>query len=159
VPLHNAPQLSDEEIEEILSQSDEERAWHQALTYFIPYMASRAFDAVRRCDRPTCGRYFVCARPDQLFCSGSCAKTEARKHSTARTRANLRRKIVVIVQAEMDRLDGRRFSSQSEWKDAIATNVNKLIYQTGTVITGKFVTRHIRSGVLRLPASAPQVDE
>jgi hypothetical protein len=161
VPLYQPP-LTEEEVEAMHERELDEReneGRHVALRHFLQYIQSTGSDSVRRCERPSCHRYFVQDDPRQVFCSPQCAKMEHRKHSSARGRAALRRKYLVSFQAEIDALDGGDFVSPSEWKNEVVTKVNRLYYEAGVVFTAKFVTQAVRVGDLKPPLLKPPVEE
>jgi hypothetical protein len=167
VPIHGGPQLDEEEIDEILRQGDEVRGWHYAVRPFVEYMTSPAFDTICRCDSPACGSYFVYDRPNQTFCSGRCAKAEARRHSTVRTRARDRQRTLKIVQAEIDGISRRGPGAHrvfllrwGRWERGIASEANGSLVDAGLEpIQSNWITRAVRIGELKPPRLKPPEDE
>jgi hypothetical protein len=168
VPLEGAPELSEEEIHEILSGREEEDGWHRALRYFFPYMTTPAFDSVRRCDRPACGRYFVIEdRSHEKFCSSKCAKDENRRKSTSRTRAHDRQRMLAIVQEEINRLSSKSFTAQSvflerwrRWEKGIAEEAKRSLVLAGLdPIKSNSITIAVRISELKAPLWKEPVDK
>jgi hypothetical protein len=162
VVIGQEPQLTDEEMEEMYEeqrQQDEEEGRQTALKHFIQYATSSAFNTIRRCDRPACARYFVSDRSNQTFCSGKCAKMEARRQSTTSTRTAVRKEMLQIVQAEIDWLGNRCLTAQTaflnngkRWETGIAENAERqLIAADLNPVKSNWISRAVRIGELKPP--------
>jgi hypothetical protein len=167
LPMIGGPELEDEEIGEILEESAEEDGWRQAVITFIEYMTGPAFNALRRCERPACGRYFARDRANQTFCSDRCAKAEARKHSTANARAGVRKQMLEIVQTEIDRVSRMSFTRQRtflancgrKWQKGVAAETKRFIEAGLDPVESNWVTRAVRIGELKPPHWKPRSDD
>jgi hypothetical protein len=158
VPLRRqrSPRLTDEEIDDILRETDEEKGAAQAASAFSDFLLSDFDNAVGQCGYPPCGRFYLMTsgHKGRKYCSTKCARKDTAVKATAERNARVYAlKVDAIQMASVDfkRLPASkqaRIEETEGWTPWIARRANARLRGRAPEVTPAFITRAANSGKL-----------